>query len=83
VALLFVCVYVRVVCFPGVLGGAPEGVLRNTPRKNALQRRPNDLQRFLSYLAVRCGWVLFSVVLVGWVGAASTMRTGGRSLGSR
>lgn len=82
VALLFVCVHVPVLCFALLQCGEPEGVMKHAPRKNGLQQRPRDLQRFLSYLAVRCACVLFSVALVGWVAAASTMRSS-RSLLSR
>lgn len=81
-ALLFVCVHVPVLCFTLLQCGEPEGVMKHAPRKNALLPRPRDLQRFVSYLAVRCGCVLCSVVLVGWLAAASTMR-GSRSLLSR
>lgn len=57
--------------------------MKNTPRKNQLQFKPKDVQRFATYLALRCSFVLVSIVLVGWMGAASTLRGSGRSLGQR
>ena len=72
-ALLFQCVHVPALCLALLQCGEPEGVMKNTPRKNALLRRPKDVQRFCAYLAVRSGFVVLSVALVGWVSAASTM----------
>jgi hypothetical protein len=82
-ALLFLCVYVPALCLTLLQCGEPEGVMKNTPRKNLLQRRPKDLQRFLSYLGMRCAYTLLSLVLVGWVGAASTLRSDGHTLSTR
>lgn len=79
IAMLFCGFYVPAISLTLLLCGEPEGVMKNTPRKNVLQRRHKDLQRFLTYLAVRSGYVLASAVLVGWFAAASTMR-GGSSL---
>lgn len=83
IALLFVCVYVPALCLTLLQCGEPEGVMKNTPRKNLVQRRPRDLQRFMGYLALRCGYLLFSIVVVGWFGAASTMKSGGQRFGTR
>lgn len=83
VALLFQCVYVPALCVTLLQCGEPEGVMKNTPRKNQLQRRPKDLHRFLSYLLLRCAYVLLSILLVGWAGAASTMRPENVDLGTR
>lgn len=83
IALLFQLVYVPVLCVTLLQCGEPEGVMKNTPRKNQLQRRPKDLQRFCSYLLARCAFVLLSIALVGWAAAASTMRTGDTSFRAR
>lgn len=83
IALLFQCVYVPALCVTLLQCGEPEGVMKNTPRKNQLQRRPRDLQRFCSYLFLRCAFALLSIALVGWAGAASTMRADNVSFRTR
>lgn len=82
-ALLFLCVHVPVLCLTLLQCGEPEGVMKNTPRKNLMQRRPKDLHRFLGYLGLRCAYTLLSLVLIGWVGAASTLRSDGHTLSTR
>jgi hypothetical protein len=72
-ALLFQCVYVPTLCLALLQCGEPEGVMKNTPRKNAYFLRPNDAWRFAKYLAIRSGYVLFCIGVIGWVGAASTL----------
>ena len=82
-ALLFQLIYVPALCLTLLQCGEPEGVMKNTPRKNQLLRRPRDVARFCWYLALRSGYVLLSIVLMGWLTAASTMRESGTSFGSR
>lgn len=76
IALLFLCIYLPVLALTILQCGEPEGVMKNTPRKNNfhLQRRPKDTQRFYVYLAIRSSFVAISVAIVGWFCTASTMR---------
>ena len=50
------------------------GVMKNTPRKNIFTRKVKDDSRFLTYLAVRAGWVGLSMFFVAWVSLASIFK---------
>ena len=57
--------------------------MKNTPRKNTFLRRPRDVRRLCSYLLTRSAYVVLSIAVIGWVGAASTMRDGSKSVYER
>lgn len=62
-ALLFICVYLPVIGIAMLFSPADDKVMKNTPRKNILVKKPKDVSRFAHYLAMRVGYVCFSVFI--------------------
>ena len=72
--LICLTVYIPIVLLAMLNSDVHTGVMKNTPRKNLFTRKARDDGRFLTYLAIRAGWVALSMFFVGWVSLASIFR---------
>ena len=67
--------YIPVICIMLLQCGEPEGVMKNTPRKNKLVLRSKDTQRFYFYLFFRSIYVALSIGIIGVMCTASTFQS--------
>jgi len=72
-ALLFLCVQLPCISLAMFFSPAvgDDHVMRKTPRKNNLIRKPRDISRFQNYLSARLSTVCISVFVVGWIATSS------------
>ncbi len=73
-ALLFVMVYIPCITISMLFSPSNDFVMKNTPRKNSLDVRPRDRERFVFILCARVFLILFSTFAVGWVCAVDTIK---------
>lgn len=79
-ALLFILFYIPLLLIAMLQSDAPDGIMKNTPRKNFFICRIGDENRFLSYLLIRCFFVSISVFIIGWITGASIFKDNNESL---
>jgi len=70
--LLFLFFYIPVIIFSILLSDTSEGIMKNTPRKSILTLKPVDERKFLSFFLFRCGYIVLSLFIQGWVTSSST-----------
>ena len=73
-AILFVMVYIPCITISMLFSPSNEMVMKNTPRKNSLDVRPRDKERFVFILCARVSLVLISSFIVGWVAAVDALK---------
>jgi hypothetical protein len=73
-SLLFILCYIPLLLIAMLQSDAPDGIMKNTPRKNCFICRVGDENRFLSYLLIRCFFVSISVFIIGWITGASVFK---------
>lgn len=72
ILLLFVFVYIPTLLLSILFVRSSENVMKNTPRKSTLVRKPREESRFIQYLFARSGYVALSVACIGWLTEAGS-----------
>lgn len=80
IALLFSIVYIPVMALSLLGSDAPDGIMKNTPRKRIKsKRKEEDEYRFCCYLVMRSFFCAFSIFVIGWIVAEDLLKTGTNS----
>jgi magnesium-transporting ATPase (P-type) len=70
-ALVFLFVYLPLIILAMMFTDDHEGIMKMTPRKSVLQRKPKDAKRFYYYLMMRVSCILFSIWITGYLTTVS------------
>jgi hypothetical protein len=78
--IVFLLVYLPLLLAAIVFTDDHEGIMKNTPRKNILFKKPRDESRFLYYLSVRVLTIVFSIWITGYLTTVSVFKNGNNFL---
>jgi hypothetical protein len=71
--LLFLFVHIPIITTSLLLGPAPDGIMKATPRKKKALK-DQDKERFLGYLLTRCASVAVALFATGWCAVGSVFK---------